>query len=483
MRIVKRILLGLFLLIVVLLAAIGTFIGPWPTYASSNFEAADYYHEALENIDAAAADNEFTATPGRLQAGWARREITPKPGTPMGGYGARFNITPANLLFNKYDGDKNSTGVHDPLFVKALALSDGKDTAVIAGADMLIIPPNLAVMVRERVAAETPLTERDILFGASHTHCGPGAFGPGLAARITGGKYDPELVEMLAQRFAVAIVEAYKSMQPARLAHDSVDAPQFIRNRARDNGSVDSELSYLSIERDDGKRCFLVSFSAHPTNYGGDMLEFSAEYPGALMRTLEQETGAEVVYLGGALGSMGPRAPEAPTRDERVAAMGAALAQLVYADAQQLTPKSFVDAADVASIGVPLGMPGLQMRPVSTKWRLSPLVAKILGNPVEGWFQGVRVGDLFFVGVPFDLSGEISADWKRWAETQGIDLWTSSFCAAYCGYLSPDKYYMVEPLGYETGFMSWCGPDAEAYFTALFRHAVEALTPPAKEAA
>lgn len=87
------------------------------------------------------------------------------------------------------------------------------------------------------------------------------------------------------------------------------------------------------------------------------------------------------------------------------------------------------------------------------------------------------------MGVPFDLSGEISADWKRWAERQGIDLWTSSFCAAYCGYLSPDKYYMVEPLGYETGFMSWCGPDAEAYFTALFQHTVATLTPHAKEAA
>lgn len=483
MRIVKRILLSALLLIVLLLVVIGIFVGPWPTYAASEFESADYYQQAVKDIDAAAADNDFNAAPGRLQAGWARREITPKTGTPMGGYGARFKITPSNLLFNKYDGDQNSTGVHDPLFVKALAISDAKDTAIIAGADMLIIPPNIAAMVRERVAAETPLTERDILFGASHTHCGPGAFAPGLAARITGGKHDPELVEMLAQRFADAIIEAYKSMQPARLAHDSVDAPQFIRNRARDNGGVDSELSYLSIERDDGKRCFLVSFSAHPTNYGDDMLEFTAEYPGALMRTIEQQTGAEAIYLGGALGSMGPRSPDAPTQDERVAAMGAGLAQLILADAAQLTPENFVDTADVASVGLPLGMPKLQMRPVSTKWRLSPLVAKILGNPVEGWMQGVRVGDLFFVGLPFDFSGEISADWKQWAEKKGLDLWTSSFCAAYCGYLSPDKYYMVEPLGYETGFMSWCGPNAEAYFTALFRHAVGALTPNVKEAA
>lgn len=482
MRILKRVLLGFFLLIVILVVAFVTFIGPWPTYASSNFETADYYQDALQAIDAAAANNDFTTTPGRLQAGWARRDMTPKPGTPMGGYGARFNITVSNLLFDKYEGDNNSTGVHDPLFVKALALSDGEDTAVIVGADMLIIPPNLAAMVRERVASKTPLTEQDILFGASHTHCGPGAFGPGLAARITGGKYDPQLVEMLAERFSETVIEAYTSMQPARLAHDSVDAPQFIRNRAR-NAGVDSELSYLAVERDDGSRCFLVSYSAHPTNYDDDMLEFSAEYPGALMRTLEEQTGAEVVYLGGALGSMGPRAPEAPTREQRVQAMGAGLAQLVVEDAAQLTPESYTDTADVAAIGIALDMPQVQMRPVSPKWRLSPFVTKLLGNPPEGWIQGIRVGDVYFYGVPFDLSGEISADWKEWASRLGIDLWTSSFCAAYCGYLSPDKYYNVEPLGYETGFMSWFGPDAEAYFTALLRRTVGALTPAAREAA
>jgi hypothetical protein len=42
----------------------------------------------------------------------------------MGGYGGRPN-------------GKRSTGVHDPLFVKATALSDGKDTVVLLGADML----------------------------------------------------------------------------------------------------------------------------------------------------------------------------------------------------------------------------------------------------------------------------------------------------------------------------------------------------------
>ena len=40
-----------------------------------------------------------------------------------------------------------------------MALSDGKDTVVLIGSDMLIIPPNISQMVRERVGEKTPLTD------------------------------------------------------------------------------------------------------------------------------------------------------------------------------------------------------------------------------------------------------------------------------------------------------------------------------------
>ena len=43
--------------------------------------------------------------------------MTPPVGTPMAGYGARRGAA--------------STGVHDDLYVKAVAFSDGVDTAVI----------------------------------------------------------------------------------------------------------------------------------------------------------------------------------------------------------------------------------------------------------------------------------------------------------------------------------------------------------------
>jgi len=439
-------------------------IGPWPTYGDSQYARQAYYRDAMAAIGDAAAENTLSADPDRLRAGWAKRPITPPVGTPLGGYSGRA-------------GGKNSTGVRDELYVRALALSDGVDVAVLVGSDMLIIPPNLSGAVREKVAAGAGLSERQILFNASHTHCGPGAFMPGLISRISGGDFDPGLIDMLVARFTEAVLEALDRLEPAALASGSVDAPQYIRNRVRDGAPVDPELSFLIVRQDGGDTVCLASYSAHPTIFGARMMEFSAEYPGELMRFIEAETDMEAHYLGGAVGSMAPRAPEGDDEDGRVVAMGRALGRLILENSGDL---EFRNALDIASVGIPVGMPEFQLRPSEKhpNWRVSPFLARFAGLKREGWIHGVRVGDLFFAGMPFDFCGETSVEWKRWAEGQGLALWTLSFCATYCGYLSPDKYYMDTPLNYETGLMSWFGPNVEAYFTELFQEMAAALRAP-----
>jgi neutral ceramidase len=466
MKLIKRILLVLVVLVVLVVGGFVTFIGPWPVYSDSKYKDSDYYAKAIADIDEHAKANDLTATPGKLQAGWAMRDITPPVGTPLAGYSGRGK-------------EKKSEGVRDAVEVTALALSDGKDTVVLVGADMLITPPNIAELVRAEVAERTggALTGDDILFNASHTHCSVGAFGPGLLSEFSAGKYDPAIVTMLAGKYSEAISEAYKNLKPASLATGKLDLPDYIRNRTRE-AAVDPILNYLVAKQDTGEMVYLVRYSAHPTIFGGDMMMVSAEYPGELKRYIEEKTQHEAHYLGGAVGSMGPRAPEGATDSDRVTAMGQALGQLVLEAAvpEKLT---FRDQLDVASIGVPLGMPQFQLRPVNTQFRVSPLLTYLANIPQGGWLHGARVGDIVFMGMPCDFSGEISIVWREWAEARNLELWTLSFSGTYCGYFSPDKYYNEEPLDYETKEMSWYGPNIEAYFTDLFHHMVGAMTPAA----
>jgi hypothetical protein len=439
------------------------FVGPWPTYRSG-FEDKSYYKEALAEIERHKERLSKTSRIGQFEAGWSSRSIIPPAGAPLAGFGDRKG--------------KPSTGVHDEVFVKALAVSDGTDTAVVVGADMLIVPENVADLVRILVSKQTPLTANEILFNASHTHSGPGGFAPGLASKAFNGPYDPKTPDLLASAFTEAIVEAYRSVEPAKITYGGVDVPEYIRNRTRRDATVDSELSYMLVEQKDGDQCFVVSYSAHPTVLGADNMEFSGEYPGFLMRRITERTGAEAIYLCGAAGSMGPRPPEGANAFDRCRAMGEALANKVLEAAQDAG--QFEDKVDVASIGFAFQLPPFQLR-LSENWRLSKFVFPIVGIDTDGWMHAVRIGDIVLVGTPADFCGEISIDLKSRTRNRVADLWVLSFNGDYAGYVSPDKYYYDTDesggYGYERGEMSWIGPDQEAFTVSLIIQMVEALFP------
>ena len=458
-----RILLLLTALFIIVAGCFVILVGPWPTY-KSGFEDKPYYKEALAAIEQYIERSSHSSNISQFEAGWSSRSITPPTGTPLAGFGDRKG--------------KPSTGVHDEIFVKALAVSDGTDTAVIVGADMLIIPENVAELVWARVSKQTPLTANEILFNASHNHSGPGGFAPGFASKAFNGPYDPNIPVFLARAFTEAIVEAYNSLEPAKVTHGGLDAPEYIRNRTRKDGLVDSELSYMLVEQKDGDRCFVVSYSAHPTILGADNMQFTGEYPGFLMRRITERTGAEAIYLGGAVGSMSPRPPEGENPFKRCRAMGEALADKVLE--ATVDAKPFKDKVDIASIGFPIQLPSFQLR-LSKNWRVSKFLFPILGIDADGWMHAVRIGDIALVGTPADYCGEISIDLKSRTQNCVDDLWVLGFNGDYVGYISPDKYYYdkdeKDGYGYERGVMSWIGPDQEAFTVSLIMRMIDALFP------
>lgn len=472
MRLLKRIALGLLAVLLIIVGLFLTFIGPWPAY-TSGFENQAFFNRNLRLIDEAAVQNTVTDQPDTLLCGWGVANLNPPEGVPLAGLSSRKGAP--------------SEGIHDDIFVKAVAFSDGVDTAVVVGADMLLIPTNVADLVREAVAKETPLKAHNLFFTASHSHNSVGAFAPGLIATISFGSYDPAVPPVLATAFTKAILDAYNSLAPAKFAEGAVDATEYIRNRTRDAG-VDPQLNWMMIEKDNGDRCIMTRFSAHPTILDSSTMEVSAEFPGYLQRMLEEKTGATAVYLGGAVGSMSPRAPQAETDFGKCELLGHALAELVLEATEE--ELAYIDRADVASVGGSMELPSLQVRLFSPNWRLSPLVRHIVGLSNRGWVGAVKVGDVVFVNTPGDFSGEIAADWQQWGEGKGLSLWVSGFSGDYAGYISPDRYYddlfdHKGRLNYETGQLSWLGPHMEAFFTTLMEKMVDVmhLASPAQVAA
>jgi len=444
----------------VLLSAGVLLIGPWPVYGPENLDANELLSRA--RADLIRSVNGVGRATAHFEAGWARRELPSRPGGPLAGYAARRG--------------RPREGSEPSLDVEALVVSDGTDLAAVVASDLLIVPPAAAVRARRLVSEESPLLPSAILFNASHTHSGPGGFAPGWVGERFAGTFDPSFVEALGHAYAQAVLDAWRRLEPARLAHGTVPAFELVHNRARPGGPVDGALTWMLVEQDDGDRLVVSSFPAHATVLPAGNVTLSADYPGELEAALERESRTEAFFLAGAVGSMGPTLERGVEPEVRSRKLGDDLAGRLLPALRRATP---VRPGDVASAGAGFSMPPLQVR-IGRRLRWSPLIVRWSGIDEQAWLSLVRIGGLVLMGAPGDLSGEVALPIRRRAAQRGVTMWTLSFNGAYVGYLSPDRYYLASPRTrierYELYTMSWCGPQQEAFLTRLIEDGLEALS-------
>jgi hypothetical protein len=225
-----------------------------------------------------------------LHAGAAKVDITPPIGYAMWGYGARREAP--------------SVGVLDPLYARALVLTAGAQRIALVGLDLGRAPTRQSTAaIRARVKEQAGI-EHLFLVG-SHTHHGP------VIELDNWPKGEIPYVRTLEDKLAGVIIEAAKNARPARLGVASKEVG-LNRNRhsKRPDKQVDPELLVLKVEDAGGKPiAHAVNFAAHPTMHPAQVLKFSADYPGAMAKLVETETGAPCLFLQGAGGDLSANPP------------------------------------------------------------------------------------------------------------------------------------------------------------------------------
>ena len=127
-----------------------------------------------------------------LLAGTAKADVTPPLGGPMYGYGAR--------------GTNVSTGVHDPLYAKAIVLDDGTTKLAIVTLDLGAISAESTANIKEKMKSASGI--ENVLLVASHTHSSPRATNNFPSA-------DAPWVREAEEKIAGAIIAAALDLQPA----------------------------------------------------------------------------------------------------------------------------------------------------------------------------------------------------------------------------------------------------------------------------
>ena len=262
-----------------------------------------------------------------LQAGVIQVNITPPVGVELAGYGPRLG---------RYSRD-----LHDDLMAQALVLDDGHSRSAIVTADLIALSPELVRQVRREVAKRTQIADERVMISASHSHTAPTT-----QAFRDWGTPDRDYVRSVGRILAGAVAAAEYRLQPAQLSVARTEHDDLAWNRTGSD-LLDTTVEVLQLTATSGQPiALLVHYACHPVMLGPKPV-ISADYPGALRRTLgAQFPGAVVMFANGACGDIDPlsnRAVWGQATFDDVDQAGAGLAAAMQRALQQ--PTAITDVA------------------------------------------------------------------------------------------------------------------------------------------
>ncbi|GAA0574023.1 hypothetical protein HPO96_17005 [Kribbella sandramycini] len=213
-------------------------------------------------------------------------DVTPPPGHTLDGYAARTG--PA-------------TGTADPLRVSIIWISTPDDPGVLwLTLDAIAVGKELTAELAAAAAGVAGIPASHVVVSASHTHSGPSGW-TGQIHPVIPTEREPALYEPL----LAAVSNAVLTPEPAVASWRSVEVVGVGTNRHRREGPHDNTAGVLALHSLDGSlRAVLLDFACHPTTYGPENLQWSADWPGAARAALEP---AVVGFLQGAAGDVSPR--------------------------------------------------------------------------------------------------------------------------------------------------------------------------------
>ncbi|TDW18275.1 neutral/alkaline non-lysosomal ceramidase N-terminal domain-containing protein [Kribbella kalugense] len=233
-------------------------------------------------------------------------DVTPPPGHRLDGYAARAGV---------------ATGTADSLRATLIWLSTAHDPGVLwLTLDAIAVGAALVAELAETAGAAAGIPASQVVVSASHTHSGPsgwtGEIHPVIPAAQERSLVDPLLA---------AVRGAQLDRQPVTASWRSIEVTGVGTNRHRRNGPHDNTAGILALHSLSGSlEAVLLDFACHPTTYGPENLQYSADWPGAARDALAP---AVVGFLQGAAGDVSPRF----TRQGRGAAEVARLGNLLAA--------------------------------------------------------------------------------------------------------------------------------------------------------
>jgi hypothetical protein len=223
-----------------------------------------------------------------LQVGFAKRVITP----PIG-------VKPVYMA--GFDNDRKATGVHDDLWARAVAVSDGRQRIAIVSLDLIGFFHADVLKARELLQRRVPGAV--LVVASTHDHEGPDTMGLWGSGRFASG-VDPQYLERVRQAVAETAADALSRLRPARLVFGRTRTPGLVEDGRLPRVIDDSLVAMQAISEDGRTLGTVVNWSSHPEALGGENTLLTSDFPHYLRARMEERLGGTCVFLVGSIGGL-----------------------------------------------------------------------------------------------------------------------------------------------------------------------------------
>lgn len=397
------------------------------------------------------------AQPSGILAGAGKAEMVVPLGIPLSGYGSRVT--------------KGNTGVHDPVWARALVLSSNGQRAGVISADLLMVEKDL----RDELVRRVPDLKLDLLtVSCTHTHYSIGAYIDDTMVKVAVmGKYDPKARELVLAAMEKALRQAAGNLLPARIGAGQGAAPGVAANRRHEGGPTDPAVRVLGVFREDGALLAVIfNHAVHPTTMPPDTTLVSGDLAGRAEAWLEEKhPGAVAMFMNAGEGDQRPLDEYTEKGGGTWAAVDKLGSALAGRTEEILNKIQAAPEVDLKIYDRTFAMPEVEVSNKFNCWYgLAPLVKK-LGQGLsrkEGEVMGLGLNNALVLFSAGEISYEVQAQIQALFPDRLVLVVAQS----------NDWYgYVVTPEDYDTGGYETCmslyGRDFAPLYERQFKLMVE----------
>jgi hypothetical protein len=424
-------------------------------------------------------------------------------GVPLAGYGGgeRRQWVP-NLNPSSYAHFlKPSTGIRDPIYARALYVSDGTTPVMIVALDAIATTNEIvmAAWAKARALGST-IDLQNLMVCASHTHSGPGCVTNLMLWELLAvDLYNDKIFQDYTDGVARAILEAEQNAVPVRMGASSGYLPQCTHNRRAGvspvftSDSVDPEVIILRVDDLAGNAiATLWNFAIHGISLDMPSHVFSADIMGGVNAELESRNLGVALFLNSGEGDISPNFWD----DSGIKQGGPIMADGIAASRAQTSTVASLDIQSTTEM-IDMGAPALDITVQRIGQQLPSAISQSgvfaflqqvgitsFGVPIPipaGWcerefrFQAIRLGKWGFCSIPGEAIHTITTDLKNQGAVLGYDkLFTCGLANGHMMYVTTEQEY--DAGGYE-GLCTLFGRDASDKLEAAVSRQITRIKP------